>query len=234
MKNLYRIAGLTISMDSFGRTAEQAENYRCDSEDQIDIVIESPWENNKHLHPNLSNDDGEYLATGSVFYKNLLRHNGLMLHSSAVVVNGRAYLFTADSGVGKSTHTKLWLELFGERAYILNDDKPALRYLNGTWFAFGTPWSGKHDISANTCAPIAGIAILVRSETNEISRFSGLDVIQRILRQVNRPRDAESRELLLELINQLILDIPIWKLKCNMSLDAAITAYEAMSHNDWR
>ncbi|MFR5584255.1 MAG: hypothetical protein ACLTLQ_10945 [[Clostridium] scindens] len=62
------------------------------------------------------------------FIENLFRKGGMMLHASAVEVDGKAYLFSADSGTGKSTHTKQWQNYFGkERALIINDDKPAIR-----------------------------------------------------------------------------------------------------------
>lgn len=234
MKKQYHIAGLNVEMDSFGRTVEQAQRYECERFAKADIEIASLWERDKHLYPYLSDEDGEYLATGSDFYKKLLRFNGFMLHSSAVVMDGKAYLFTADSGTGKSTHTALWLKAFGNRAYMLNDDKPALRQENGTWNVYGTPWSGKHDISTNACVPLLGIAIIERCETNRMVRVTGMDAIMTIIRQANRPKDMQSRTMLLELINALILQVPIWKLECNMEMDAAILSYETMSGVKWR
>ena len=134
MKKHYRIADLIVEMDSFGRTEKQAEPYRIKADTGADIIVQSNPEIIKKKYPQISEDDCEYIATGSTFYRHLLEsYNGFMLHSSAVVVDGRAYLFTASSGTGKSTHTKLWLELFGEKAYILNDDKPAVRLEDGIW-----------------------------------------------------------------------------------------------------
>ena len=60
----------------------------------------------------------EYIYTGTIFNRLLINHHGCMLHSSAVVVDGYAYLFSADSGTGKSTHTGLWIEHFKEKAFI--------------------------------------------------------------------------------------------------------------------
>ena len=234
MDRYYKIAGLIVRMDSYGRTIHRAEPYIVEPRENADIQIESNWLQRKHEYPRLSDEDGEYLATGASFYRQLLDHEGLMLHSSAVAVDGVAYLFTADSGTGKSTHTGLWLEQFGDKTFILNDDKPALRLINGVWYAFGTPWSGKHDISVNTGVPVAGIAVLERGESNEIARFGGMDAIQAILRQSNRPRAAEYRIKLLDLLDKLITQVPIWKLKCNMDPEAAIVAYEAMSGEKWR
>ena len=228
----YKIAGLTVAMDTFGSTLKQAQPYRCEPAEQPDVVIEAMWETYKEKllekYPNITADVGEYLYSGAKFYKELLTFDGMMLHSSAVVVDGKAYLFSADPGTGKSTHTKLWLEKFGERAYILNDDKPALRLENGRWMAYGTPWSGKHDISVNTGVPLAGIAMIERGETNEIDPHGGTTALRELLAQINRPKGAEYRVKLLELLDKLITQVPIWKLHCNMTPEAADVAYAAM------
>ena len=234
MEKYYKVAGLTVKMDSYGRTVEQAAPYEIQPCEPVDITIESTWPKLKEKYPYLSDEDGEYLATGALFYKHLLDFGGFSLHSSAVVMDGRAYLFTADCGTGKSTHTGLWLKAFGDRAYILNDDKPALRLEDGVWYAYGTPWSGKHDISANVRVPLGGIAVVNRSETNWLERFSGKEAVVQIFRQLNRTRSTEYRIKLLELLDKLIVQVPVWKLHCNMDVEAAVIAYETMSGEKWR
>lgn len=169
------------------------------------------------------------MSTAANFYRQLLDFEGMMLHSSTVVVDGFAYCFTADSGTGKSTHTGLWLQEFGERAYILNDDKPALRREDGVWYAYGTPWSGKHDISVDERVPLGGIACLSRAAENTIRPFSGTAAIGAIFKQLNRPRSPEYRMKLLELLDKLIREVPVWQLCCNMEPEAARVAYAAMS-----
>ena len=230
MGQLYRIAGLAVRMDTFGRTLKQAEPYLAiDKAANADIVIRADWRSLQSKQPHLSDEDCEYMSTGASFYKQLMNHGGIMLHSSAVVVDGRAYLFSAPCGTGKSTHTKLWLKRFGSRAYILNDDKPALRLENGVWYAYGTPWSGKYDISSNCRAELAGIAVLERGESNKIAPFGGVDAIRSILNQMVRPPDSVSRGKVLELTDELVKKVPIWKLTCNMEPEAAAVAYKGMS-----
>lgn len=228
MEQYYKIAGLTVKMDSFGKSVEQAEPYLAAPCADAQIVIESNWQKLKDRCPGCPDDLGEYMSTGASFYRQLLDYGGMMLHSSAVVVDGQAYLFTADSGTGKSTHTRLWLEKFGDRAFILNDDKPALRLEAGGWYAYGTPWSGKNNINVDTRAPVAGIAILERGDVNSIEPFGGIDAIRSILLQVNRPKAKAYREKLLELLDKLITQVPIWKLRCNMESEAAEVSYQAM------
>ncbi len=235
LEKFYNISDLKVLMKTFGRTELQAMPYLCEPFDVADIVIDSSTVKNFGKLPvdeyfkEFPLDLREYLLTGVLFYKNLLNHCGMMLHSSCIVVDGKAYLFTADSGTGKSTHTNLWLNLFGDRAYILNDDKPALRLVDGVWYAYGTPWSGKNDISVNTRIPVAGIACLDRGEKNEIERFTGVEAIQAIIKQVNRPRLIDYRIKLLALLDKLLTQVPVWKLRCNMDPEAAIVSYEAMS-----
>lgn len=229
MERYYKIAGLTVKMDTFGRTLRQAEAYRCGEEETVDVTIRSRMAQWKQQYPDLPDEDCEYLSTGYNFYRQLMDFDGMMLHSSAVVVDGKAYLFTADPGTGKSTHTKLWLERFGDRAFILNDDKPAVRLVDGVWYAFGTPWSGKNDVSRNVGAPLGGIALLERSQENWICPASSLEAVRAIMKQVNRPKWADYRVKLMQLMNQLITQVPVWKLGCNMDPQAAAVAYEAMA-----
>ena len=228
MERYYNIAGLTVRMESFGRTVTQAEPYRAEPA-QPDIVITSNWKALQEKQPHLSDEDCEYLCTGKSFYTQLLRFDGMLLHASAVVVDGRAYLFSAPCGTGKSTHTGLWLKEFGQRAYILNDDKPALRLVDGAWYACGTPWSGKHDISRNRRVPVAGICFLHQAAENTIERFSGLKAIFSLLEQTARPAGAEPREKLMALLDRLLTDVPVWKMGCNMDPEAARVSFGAMS-----
>lgn len=234
MLQYYKIADLLVAMDTYGRTQHQAEAYLSEADKEPDIIITSYRELMHQLHPTLSDDDCEYMGTGGSFYKELLKFDGFMLHSSAVVMDGKAYLFSANPGTGKSTHSELWLKVFGDRAYILNDDKPALRLIDGVWHACGTPWSGKNDISSNTCVPVGGICMLFRGETNQITPYTGKDAIFDLFVQTNRPKAMENRIILLDLLDKLFRQVPVWKLHCNMDPEAAVVSYEAMSGKKWR
>ena len=229
MKRYYNIAGLSVLMDSFGRTLTQAEPYTASPVGTPDVVIENAPDEFIKKYSHASSEECEYLFTGMSFYKQLINFGGLMLHSSAVVVDGAAYLFTADSGTGKSTHTSLYLKEFGERAFILNDDKPALRYEDGRFYAYGTPWSGKTAQNKNIRVPLAGICVLFRGEKNEIKRIHGKAAILGIYSQTLRPQSAKYMEKLLSLIEKMIDTVPVWELKCNMDPEAAHISYAAMS-----
>lgn len=230
-----RVAGLVVGIESFGRTMDQARPYIVDSYDKADIIIDSDIKEIHMKYTDLSDDGCEYLASGKDFYTKLIDFNGLMLHSSAIVKDGKAYLFSAPSGTGKSTHVCLWRRVFGdEHVRVLNDDKPALRLEDGTWYAYGTPWSGKTGQNLNLRVPLAGITMIERGEQNEIECLSARQAVRAILSQTTTLKTMEARVKQLELLEKLITQIPIWKLKCNMDPEAAIVSYEAMSGEKWR
>lgn len=228
MTQYYKIANLVVSMDSFGRTVEQARPYLTEHCGSADITIQSNWKAFQATQPHLSDEDAEYLTSGGSFYRQLLAFDGMMLHASAVVRDGRAYLFTAPCGTGKSTHTQLWLKNFPD-AFILNDDKPALRLENGKFFAYGTPWSGKTAQNRNVRVELGGICILGRAAENRIAPYSGSAALHDILEQTVRPRDPVLMGKLLDLLDRLLTLVPVWKLECNMEQQAAYVSYNAMS-----
>lgn len=163
-----------------------------------------------------------YMESGREFYGNLVRHGGIMLHASAVEWEGKAYLFSGPSTVGKSTHTRLWQSLYGEKAQVFNDDKPALRYLDGTWFAYGTPWCGKDGINQNKKVPLAGICFLKHGKENRIRRLSANEAITRIMTQTMRLfLRAENAQYMLSHLDKLISQIPIYELENLPNEDAA-------------
>ena len=149
---------------------------------------------------------------------------------SAVVMDGRAYLFSADSGTGKSTHTALYRRYFGDdRVRILNDDKPAIRLEDGVFYAYGTPWSGKTDLNLNLRVPLGGICLLERGQNNEIAPMPARKALFRLLQQTRRFEDKTKMDKVLYLLDRLLQTTPIWVMKCNMDPDAARVSYEAMS-----
>lgn len=230
MDQFYRIAGLTVKMNTFGHTAQLAQPYRLEDGSDADITVVSDYRLLKQRHPGISDNNCEYIASGRSFYQSLIDYDGFMLHASAIAVDGRAYLFSADSGTGKSTHTDLWRQILGEdRVCVINDDKPALRRQNGVWYAYGTPWSGKHGRNQNTAFPVGGICFLERGETNTIRLYDNPDLVFRFLSQTYRFVNRQTNEKLLQLIGDLIGSVNIWQLKCNMDPQAAQVAYSAMS-----
>lgn len=228
--SLYRVAELVIRMDTFGRTAKQAEPYRIiDGDCKPDFTVCSAPELIRNINPNLSMDDCEYLSTGSSFYRQLTAFRGMLLHASCVVVDGKAYLFSAPCGTGKSTHVALWLKLFGERAYILNDDKPAIRIVDDGIFAYGTPWSGKNDCSRNERVALGGIAVVKRAKENSIRRLQPDEAVYSLMDQTTHKLPKAELFQLIETLGKVVETGKVYALSCNMDISAAKLSYETMS-----
>lgn len=235
--NLHRIAGLTVDLGyKYDKMIKQAAAYRIDEDVAPDMTIylsDDFLEKKQQENPHLSIDDCEYIFTSSVFYTGLIHYGGFMLHSSSILMDGKAYLFSASSGTGKSTHTGLWQKVYGkDRAQILNDDKPAIRIAKNGIFACGTPWSGKTDLNINAYAPIGGICFLERSEENWIKRVDGGSVILKLMNQTIRPSEANDMSKLLSHVDKVLTEVPVYIMGCNISDEAAILAYETMSKED--
>ena len=228
---MYRIADLNVAMDTFGRTLRQSEAYRI-PESTPDVVIRTDLDAAQSRYPFFSADECEHMETAAQFYERLLDYDGMMLHASCVVLDGEAYLFSAPSGTGKSTHTHLWLDHFGDRAFILNDDKPALRWVDGVCYAYGTPWSGKTSLNRNERAPLRGIGILQRSDVNFAEPLSGGEAIFGILDQTIRPLSKTHMQSLLNGIDKLVAGGFVYRVGVNMDSDAAQTVYRAMHREE--
>lgn len=231
----YDIAGLKVKMNNCGgRSEKQAIPYLAKNQDEnqdFDIEINVNDERVKTAmaeHPELTQGDWEYMLTGSDFYTALIKYDGILLHSSCVVVDGVAYAFSADSGTGKSTHTQLWLKYFGERAHILNDDKPAIRIIDGKVYACGTPWSGKYDYSTPEVVPLAGICFLERSEDNWIKPADTSKAIFNIFSQTIRKLGPNGMNKLMDNLNVIFEKVQIYQLGCNISTQAVECSYNAM------
>ena len=170
----------------------------------------------------------ERAAIQRAFAEFLIGHNILLFHGSGISVDGEGFLFTAHSGTGKSTHTRLWRQVFGDRAIMVNDDKPFLEIKpDGVWL-HGSPWSGKHGLDSNVCVPLKGLCILERDKENTIRSATIEEALPMLHKQAYEPLAEDSHSAYLALVDALSQQVPLWKLFCNKEPKAAVTAWEAM------
>lgn len=228
-----RVAEITVEVHSlYADVKEMCREYLCEDKPDVVIVItEEDIGNERKRYP-----DGEKMAAGYIetlaVYRKLaeavLDHDILLIHGSAVAVDGRGYLFLAPSGTGKSTHTRLWREYFGDRAEMINDDKPLLRMEENQILVCGTPWNGKHRLGTNKNVPLQGLCILRRGKANKIRRVSAKEAYADVLRQIYRPlADREKMEKTMELMDK-ILRLPLYYMECTISVEASKMSYEKM------
>jgi len=179
---------------------------------------------------NGSFSDG-YLETLAVYRKiadRMLEWDTVLFHGSCIAVDGEAYLFTAKSGTGKSTHTRLWRELLGSRAVMVNDDKPLIRITESGAVVYGTPWNGKHGLGENIAVPLRAVCVLHRSVENRIEPAEAKSVLPILLQQTHRPAEPRAMERMLALTDRLAASVRLYRLGCNMDPEAAEIAYKGM------
>ena len=158
----------------------------------------------------------------------LQKHNGTMLHCAAIEYKGKAYIFTAPSGTGKSTHIRLWKKLLGDEVKIINGDKPIVRAYNDKVVVYGTPWRGKEGYGCNTSAPLGGVFLLGRGEVNSVEKATVHEAVKTLLTQMYTTKNKDDMQKLLAIIEKIIVTAPVFKLKCNMDISAAQTALSAV------
>ena len=225
---LCKIADLMIEIPATGDMRSRCREYLSNMNVSADITIRADRYQTQQWQ-GLTPEMAIYLESGFQFYGNLVRFDGMMLHASAVALNGRAYLFSGPSGMGKSTHTRLWQRVFGKEAQIFNDDKPALRRGEDCWYAYGTPWCGKDGINQNKKVPLGGICFLKRGEENRIFRLNAEQALPRVLSQtMYKFQDPRMLDRMLKNVEKLVCEIPIFELENLPVPEAARLSYETM------
>ncbi len=168
----------------------------------------------------------ESLALARKVSDALFKFDTLMIHGSCLEMDGAACLFTAPSGVGKSTHARLWRTRFGDRVKMINDDKPFVAVTDTGAIAYGSPWDGTHHLSTNKSAPLKAICLIHRDTLNHIESLSAEEAYPELFGQVYRPKGDTKR--LMSLVDSLAGRVDLYALGCNMEIEAAEVAYEGM------
>ena len=170
----------------------------------------------------------EELAVYRKIAEQMTEYDTILFHGSVIAVDGEGYLFTAKSGTGKSTHTRLWREYLGNRAVMVNDDKPLIHIVPNRITVYGTPYNGKHRLGANISVSLKAICILTRDDHNHIEPITKELAYTTLLQQVYRPADKTKMLKTLRLINSLADQVKLYLLGCNMDPEAAKVAFEGM------
>lgn len=238
----YRIADRIIKICSVYESVQKfCADYTCAGEpfltvrtdendiraEQLKSAREAAYEGRETLfYP------ADYLETLAVYRKlvTAMASDGvLLMHGSAAAVDGQAYLFTAKSGTGKSTHTRLWREVFKDRCLMVNDDKPLIRLTDRGALIYGTPWDGKHRLSRNIKVPLKAVCFLSRDTKNHIEKTDFAKVLPLLIGQTFRPDNAEAAAAVMGLIKKLGGVCEFYSLGCNTEKEAAVISYKGMS-----
>jgi hypothetical protein len=143
----------------------------------------------------------------------ILFNDGLMFHSSGLDDNGKGIVFVGHSGAGKSTQLDLWSKESGVIA--MNDDRVAVRVIEGNPICYGTPWSGSSNIACNHSAPLSALILLEQAPENEIRQLSPSTSASLLLVRAFLPYwDRDLMGLALENLNKILSKVPVFLLRC--------------------
>lgn len=234
----YRLADHTVEIRSLYADVHRLCKDYAIAPQAAEIVIETAQtdieferETARKIYPDDRFTSGhlEELAVYRALVRALLAHDVLLFHGSAIAVDGAAYLFIAPSGTGKSTHTRLWRELLGARAVMVNDDKPLLHITDSGVTIYGTPWAGKHSLNRNISVPLRAVCVLERAAENRIGTISPVAAFPFLLRQSYRYESAADEQRALGLLDLLTQQTRLYRLGCDMTPAAAELAWRTMS-----
>lgn len=226
--SVYRIAELNIEI--FPRTEytiNQLKDYEVFTE-EIDFSV-SIQKSDIDYEVSVGDIPDYGICESLAIYRKICKkiladYNGILFHSAALRYKGKAYLFTAKSGIGKTTHIRLWKDLLGDKVVIINGDKPILRFKDDKIIVYGTPWQGKENYGSNINAPLGGVFLLNRGVQNTVEKADSKTALKLMLAQTLRYQNKENVENLLSFMEKIILEIPIYILHCNMDISSVKTS----------
>lgn len=234
------LAGIPAEIHTlYSATKSFCQDYLSNDVPLLSITItqqDIDYERNKSVKESFLTDKpvhhykDSYLETLAVYRKltkKLLEYNIILFHGAVLTMNGMAYLFTAPSGTGKTTHIHLWKQVFGDSVSILNGDKPLLKITQDGIFACGTPWQGKENEGENKIVLLKAICILERSQTNQIESLTFSQALPVLFQQTYLPSETEALIKTMEIIKELH-KVDLYRLICNMNPEAAEVAYAGM------
>lgn len=237
VENVYKIADVPFKIESIYDMVHKISKDYLTNETPLFTITSTQQNIDKEREYSLLEHNGEdlfsdeYLESLSILRmlcNELIEYDTVLFHSSAVSFNNKAYLFTALSGTGKTTHIRLLNQYLNNKLIVINGDKPFIRIKDDKVIVYGSPWNGKENYGSNVSFELSSIIKINRSETNRIEKADLVSFYPTILEQVNRPYDDDKLKKTINLLDKIIYKAKFYNLYCNMELDAAKTSYEAL------
>lgn len=173
----------------------------------------------------------EYAEPYIIYHKiaeRMVDFNTFLMHGSVVAKDGYAYMFTASSGVGKTTRTRIWLDCF-PGSIVVNGDKPLIKITSTQAIACGTPWCGKEGWNTNTMVPLRAIFLLERAREGEESSIEEVSIgnaFPFLLKQTYRPEDPNLMKKTLSLLKSLEGKVKFYRFWSTPTAESVQLAYE--------
>lgn len=231
---LYKIADAVVEMNpKYSETAHWYEPYLVTDKDvKRDFCIEAKHEDILSLvekGKDITEPIAENMILCNLFNIKLLKGYGGYIHSSALMYEDKVYLFSANSGVGKSTHTKKWCRLFPDKAKVINDDKPSYRIIDDKCYIYGTPFAGGTDVQHNAKGELGAIVFLERSEENRLERIGSKEALTLLMNQTPKKYHYLSVDRILSIYSHILTNYPVYKLYCADNDNAVEVAFQIIN-----
>ena len=226
--HIIKINSLCDHVETFCR------DYKIVGDPEIGITIttkdiDSERTEQRLRSPNLTISDYnlELIVLQRRIAEALLDYNILLFHGAAISYKNESFIFTAKSGIGKSTHMLKWLsklpstkEINGDKPFILTGKPPIV---------YGSPWGGKERIGINTKAPLKSIVLIIRSENNNIEKVKLPSIFPMLCQQIIRPQNEMKARQAIRLLASLGSSVSFYKFYCNNFKDDCFeVAYNAL------
>ena len=231
---LYKFADLIIELNNeYDYLSKQCAEYEYLSDASVDLKVsvteeEIQREREHSLEINCSQGYLESICAYRKLALQLPAYDGLLLHGSVIDCENRGVMFMAHSGVGKTTHTMLWKQVYGDKMRIINGDKPIIRFFDGIPYAYGTPWAGKEDYQCNDRVKLTDLCFIERSEENQVISLKPEECLDAVMQQLLMPADPLLAIQTLQLLDRLLSFCRVWIIRCNISQEAAILAHDTI------
>lgn len=234
---IIEVAGVKVLVKSrYEQTRQYMQDYIVDS-DSYDLCSSVTDEEIDKAAEEAIGIAHRYHVETTALYRPIAEampfYNGFVFHGASISYQGKAYLFTAPSGTGKSTHISLWKKYLGEEVKIVNGDKPIITATDGKVLIHGTPWSGKERWQKNTSAELSAICLVMRGSENKIEKVDSGEILRDLIYQTYVPSNSESLLKTLELLDAVLKSVPVYRLWCDISQDAVRCSFEGMTGLDF-
>ena len=226
------MAGLKIQVDTISpRTCILCRDYLSDVTPDIKVTVRNEDIEKEKRGINTTENKEIYIETISAYRKianQAVDFGVLLMHGAVIATSGCSYMFSAPSGIGKTTHIKQWLRNDPE-AFVVNGDKPMIRIMDGNVLACGTPWSGNEHMNTNTMVPLKAIILMERSDNNHIMRIPFAQAYPYLVQQTYIPKNVEKAKKALGLLLELGTKVSFFRFQCNNFRDDCFeTSYTAL------